>query len=226
MSKGCLTVARKTAASLLYSRFLNTPRPFSETKVKPKEEKMRKFLLLSLIISAESLAAGICIVCPPGYDCSTGKPVAHTGNARLATIGDIPTTAAQIGAVPTTRRIGGIELSSDITLLQVEQLVRDAQEAKREADDCEANRDAVTVQSKCSASNIGSAPTGSGKYCWCRMQGTSHRCNIHSEQDFSSWVFHYDFDNYGGGGNTDANICAMDCYDVCRSTSWRAVSVW
>jgi len=59
---------------------------------------MRKFLLLSLIISAESFAASICIVCPPGYDCSGDRPVAKTGDARLATIGDIPTTAAQVGA--------------------------------------------------------------------------------------------------------------------------------
>jgi len=177
---------------------------------------------LALLAATPAFSASICIVCPPGYDCSGAKPVAHTGNARLATIGDIPTTAAQVGAVPTTRKIGGIDLSSDITLLQLEQLVRDAQEAKREADDCDANRNAITVRGSCSSSSSGSAPTGSGQYCWCRMQGTSHRCNIHSAQDFSSWVFLY---------NHDPAIlslsCSVDCDAECSSrTNWRAASVW
>jgi len=45
---------------------------------------MKKLLALSLIISAPVLATGsVCIVCPPGYDCSGDRPVAKTGDDAL-----------------------------------------------------------------------------------------------------------------------------------------------
>jgi len=183
---------------------------------------MKKLLLISLIISAPVSATGsACIVCPPGYDCSTGRPVANTGNARLATIGDIPTTATQVGAVPTTRKIGGIDLSSDITLLQVEQLVREAQEAKREADDCDANRNAFISHSICSLSSSSPDSMAAGYFCWCRKQGTNHRCNIHSAQDFSPWTFIIDY------SDTQSSTAVADCQSRCAgacaggsSSSW------
>jgi len=158
---------------------------------------------LALLAATPAFAAGVCIVCPPGYDCSGNKPVAHTGNAKLATIGDIPTTAAQVGAVPTTRKIAGLEMSGDITLLQLVQL-------RREVDDCAENEKKFNVEWGCSTSNTGTAPTGSGRYCWCRFRGTGHPCN-RPEQEFSSWVYIYDYYDHVRDINYCSSNCGMDC---------------
>jgi len=101
-----------------------------------------KILTAAMLFSAApAFAAGsICIVCPPGYDCSTGTPAISGTTGQVLTrtengpewqalpespamtwdnIADkptIPTTAEEVGAVPATRKVAGKALTGDITL--------------------------------------------------------------------------------------------------------------
>jgi len=45
-------------------------------------------LVFSVLVSSGAVASGVCLLCPSGYDCSSGSPVALTGSAALATIRD------------------------------------------------------------------------------------------------------------------------------------------
>jgi hypothetical protein len=66
------------------------------------------------LLAAPAHAAGVCLVCPPGHTCAggTAAPVAATGNAKLATIGDfewIRATPEEIGWVPTGQCPSGFD---------------------------------------------------------------------------------------------------------------------
>jgi len=183
-----------------------------------------KIITVAMLLSAPTFAAGICIVCPPGYDCSAGTPVAHTGNARLATIGDIPTTAAQVGAVPATRSIAGFALSGDITLEQLRDVL----------DVCPfpiaGTAGKGTIDAMCSTTNgtqnvAGNPSSTSGRYCWCRFKKTGiykplseEDCNPSSS--YSSWVRSGECES---DGRCPGGWCGCDCS---VETSWRAASVW
>lgn len=41
--------------------------------------------------------SGVCLVCPPGHDCSSGVPQASTDNNRLITIGELGSAKLAIG---------------------------------------------------------------------------------------------------------------------------------
>jgi len=194
---------------------------------------------LALLAATPAFAAGICIVCPPGYDCSGNKPVAHTGNAKLATIGDIPTTAAQVGAVPTTRKIAGLEMSGDITLEQLRDVL----------DTCSLPISGIdiggTIESRCSdvggiTNTVGDPGSAtSGGYCWCRYRRDDLKKILSGEAcspstRYSSWVFDF---NYANEGNTSSAstyceyYCAKDCSNTCintcgGNTKWRAAATW
>jgi len=183
---------------------------------------MKKFLLLSLIISAESLAAGVCIVCPPGYDCSGDRPVAKTGDARLATIGDIPAapTLASLGGVPTTRKVNNKALSADITLSASDVGARPSTWTPTAADVGAATIPAAgdssySVVSRCSGSTstISQTGTADAKYCWCAKETTSGLVRR------SSWVYVIPI--------ADVEYCASNCTSRCtNSTDWRDKAVW
>jgi|GEM_PF-1125864 len=179
-------------------------------------------VVLALLLSAPASAAGICIVCPPGYDCSGAKPVAKTGDARLATIGDIPTTAAQVGAVPTTRTIAGFNLSGDITVQQLRDVL-DACNLPAAGTPGEG-----TVEYRCSitsgtANTAGNPSTTSGAYCWCRYRKddftkilTGATCGV---TRYSAWV--------SADANAHANDCGNYCSPACSlGTNWRESSIW
>jgi len=160
---------------------------------------MKKLLALSLIISAPAFAASICIVCPPGYDCSGGKPVAHTGNARLATIGDIPAapTLASLGAVPTSRTIAGLPLSGDITVEQLrEQLL-----------DCQILSVNKVLESKCEGAQ--------SKTCSCRFTIPTTSCN-------TAWKDVWDCQN----ADDCKNACAHREDSGPGSSKWWEKVIW
>jgi len=191
---------------------------------------------LALLAATPALAAGsICIVCPPGYDCSGDRPVAKTGDARLATIGDIPTTAAQVGAVPATRTIAGLALSEDITMEQL----RDALDACNIpiAD----TSGGGTIESRCSTTdgthNVAGNPSATfGANCWCRYRTYSFRkvfsgdiCGA-DEPVYSAWMFNFRYPGSDGGSYCES-YCAKSCSGTCTSTcsndmSWRIGIVW
>jgi len=103
---------------------------------------MKKLLLLSMLLSAPAFAEGVCIVCPPGYDCSGATPVLASGTAgqvltRTATGAEWKALPAPVAMtwnnitgkpetfapsahthdyVPTTRKVNSKALSSDITI--------------------------------------------------------------------------------------------------------------
>jgi len=201
--------------------------PACSWNCKNKEERMNSKIITAalLLLSSPAFAAGVCIVCPPGYDCSTGTPVANTGNARLATIGDIPTTAAQVGAVPATRSIAGLELSGDITLEQLRDVL----------DTCNlpisGTAGSGTIESKCSTTNgtvgvAGNPSGGYGEYCWCRYSKNDLKKVLSGEScgdsRYTPWVFYTNVSD-----TIYDRICSKDCATYCTSNSaWRAASVW
>jgi len=198
-------------------------RPALVGSINQEEEEMnlKTITALALLAATPALAAGsICIVCPPGYDCSGAKPVAKTGDARLATIGDIPTTAAQVGAVPTTRTIAGLALSEDITMEQLRDVL----------DYCPQPVAGTpgygTIESRCSdvpgtPGVVGNPSETYGQNCWCRYKEdikkvfSGETCNIR----YSAWV----------RDSINSTTCSEYCVASCKSNNnsvWHAASVW
>jgi len=193
-----------------------------------------KILTALLLIGASpAFAAGICIVCPPGHDCSTGtpKPNGTTGQvlakgatgiewktlAIPAPSADVPKalgttgsqgtsdkyargdhvhpkptyTAADVGAVPTTRTIGGLALSEDISILQLSLLLAEVE------------------QHYCHSSSTSSptSATSSGQFCWCKLKYT-----VIMDRDISPKLA----ENMGSSGN-----CNSNCLTKCYRPEWR-----
>ena len=191
-----------------------------------------KLAVALLLLSTPAFATGICIVCPPGYDCSTGTPALDgttgqvlTRTANGAEWDALPAapTLSSLGGVPTTRTIAGFDLSGDITVQQLRDVL----------DACNLPAAGTpgggTVEYRCSttngtqnvAGNPGSAT--SGQYCWCRYSKndftkvlTGTACGI---TKYSAWVFH--------GARVSASSCADNCAYYCSDdTYWRPASVW
>jgi len=122
--------------------------PACSWNVKNKEEKMNLKIItaLALLAAAPAFAAGgICIVCPPGYDCSGPTPVLASGTTgQVLTRTETGTSWQALPApaamtwdsitgkpatfapaththdyAPTTRKVAGLELSGDITAAQL-----------------------------------------------------------------------------------------------------------
>ena len=67
---------------------------------------------------------GTCIVCPTGYDCSSGIPVLR-GEVGHILVRDADGTtwrileASDVNGVPTTRTVAGLSLNEDITAAEL-----------------------------------------------------------------------------------------------------------
>jgi len=196
-----------------------------------------KLVAALLLLASPAFAAGVCIVCPPGYDCSNANPSQNgaigqvltrtaTGTAWQAyeppaltwdNITDKPATFAPAEHthseyVPTTRKIAGVALSSDISKASLAYALHFTPKS-------------FDIEYGCSTTNGHAATAGNptiisqssgtiAPYCWCRFWTED------IPGYYSAWVFGY---GEGGGGPN----CFSMCYDTCRtSTAWRAASTW
>jgi|GEM_PF-1309773 len=204
-------------------------RPALVGSINQEEEEMNLKTITAaiLLLSTPTFAAGICIVCPPGYDCSTGTPVLDGATGQVLTRTENGTewnNFVEVGAVPTTRTIAGFDLSGDITVGQLRDVL----------DVCNlpipGTPGGGTVEYRCSTTNgtqniAGNPSSNSGQHCWCRFMKndftkvlTGTACGV---TKYSSWVFSHD---YTGAPLDCASRCSSD---YCTGgTNWRSSAIW
>ena len=193
---------------------------------------------LILLASAEVHATGVCLVCPPGFDCATGSPVGKTGSAALATMGDIkwsnvvdkPIIPTASTAAPTTLGTTATPGATSTTtysksdhahgydhtkLYGVYGLCSDrcANSGGKLTDDwlaCSRNKSTLYIGHE---PNIQSATEGNAQYCWCykyKLDGSGH-----SPRPVYLLFFTY------------PTWCRSNCQLECMSQSeWREVDAW
>jgi len=190
-----------------------------------------KILTAAMLLSTPAFASGVCIVCPPGYDCSTSTPVLDGTMGQVLTRTADKTEWRHVAeiAVPTTRTIAGLSLSEDITLEQLLTVL--------ESEPCNlpvaGTPGSGTIESRCSSTSgtaniAGNPSSGGGTYCWCRYKKNDFTKIISGKAcgitRYSAWVFlrGYVLDSFFGNGN-----CTNDCAGLCSSnTAWRPASVF
>ena len=152
-----------------------------------------------LLFAAQLNAAGVCIVCPPGYVCAAGEAPTLTG------------TPGQI----LTRTATGTEWTNAVDFMSIANTALCNQARIR--------HDSNT-QSTCSSSPH-SADTGElGRHCFCRMDPPfiSHHSTF-PDCSYNPFVHVYDFaDLLGPNGCTGG---AFSCARACRENrDWRIQS--
>ena len=189
---------------------------------------MKRFLLLSIILtSIEANATGVCLVCPAGYDCSTGAPVLGGVEGQILVQGSTGIVWKNVSEVNLRGPQGAPGLTGASGPVGDKGATTTGPEGARGPQgvaSCTApanantSNDNVNIQWGCTAgSGSSNAPTypsaSSGLYCWCRMQSKAQ------PGTFSSWVYYSDYvsDYYCDGG----------CNGVCLYyTSWRSKATW
>jgi len=211
---------------------------------------MKKFLLLSLIISAESLASGVCIVCPPGYDCSGNNPALDgtTGQVLTRTAGGTAWQALPAGVSPYTSTPAALGttgsqgssanyargdhvhpttgLVSTTRKIFNKTLSGDITvgDLITERDSCNAlPKSGHTIAWLCS--DVSGTVNVAG-YPGTPSGGRYCWCRLLSSKSscgYSTWVYIYDLIYSDPTLDTS---CPYNCESHCKNTTWRSSAVW
>jgi len=172
-----------------------------------------------LLLSAPALASGICIVCPPGYDCSGNNPALDgtTGQVLTRTAGGTAWQALPAGVSPytsTPAALGTAAAGSSSNYARGDHVHPMPTAAQVGVVIPVGNDSNYTVKSHCATNNSGTPDPGPGRYCWCAKETINKGIVVRA-----SWVFYRD---YARGDD-----CATDCLYHCPNEPyWRASSVW
>ena len=166
---------------------------------------------VALLISDQAQASGVCIICPPGFDCPTGgAPVIQSGSpgqflrrsatgTEWANISAIQGPMGPQGPQGVAGAQGAPGVAPALPPCVIGRLSRTG-----------LSRWGCTANSSSPPPAYSNASTG-GNYCWCRFEAFSDpSCNS------TPWIF-----THAGGG------CSSNCPMTCGLASeWRMQNAW